>query len=442
MKLLSVDEQRRRFQNIGFADSAVKKCLRRHQVHEYLPGQVIYNLGEYPARFSCAPTEYDEERIASLAAMGVQLIQVHEEWNDAIRVLGADKYSAHDPKGMQAFIDLCHKHGIKILPYFSTGFFDVRDPDYCDAFGTEATLFSGHFRYTGCNTRSPEWVSYNLAKMKHIMDDYGFDGIYNDMGYPFEKNFRDGYIVDDPYIEDTLARIYSAVKERGGIVKVHQGLCISPRANTRIYDYLWVGESVKDIKDLRRAATFDPYVVPCPDFRFLQDSADAFFAKTVPFMQFELRLDGRPVTGERAFVPGIEYVANPINREQEWYEAIKAWHDAHPDGPHVYSSWSNIPDDPGHRDLWAKYLSLYRPMVEEGSWVFIDVTESSLTVGPKPCDTVISLFVNDSCYMVISNIGKKVETLTLSEDWIDRESGKTVREITLAPDKLVFLARP
>lgn len=442
MKLLDTAQQRRRFENIAFAERSAKKYLRKHQVHQYIPGQAIYRLGEYPARFSISPTEYDEARIKELAEAGVGLIQIHEEWNDAIRVLGADKYSSHDKAGMHAFIDLCHKYGIQILPYFSTGFFDVRDPDYIDAFGTEARLDSGHFRYTGCNPASPEWVSYNLEKMIGILDHYGFDGIYNDMGYPFDKNFHDGYIVNDPYIEDTLGRIYSAVKERGGIVKVHQGLCISPRGNTKVYDYLWVGESVSDIKELRRAATFEPYVVPCPDFRFLQGTADAFFAKTIPFMQFELRLDGRPVTGECACAPGVEYVNNPINREQEWYEAIKVWHDAHPDGPHVYSSWSAIPDDVAHRDLWKEYLALYRPMVEESTNVYIDIQETTLTLGQKSEDVIMSLFVNENCYLVISNIGSKNETVTLAEVWIDRRTGKTVREISLSPDAIVFLIKP
>jgi hypothetical protein len=441
MKLLDIEQQRRRFDNITFAETSAKKYLRKHQVHRYIPGQAVYRLGEYPAAFSIAPTEYDELRIKELAEAGVGLIQIHEEWNDAIRALGADKYSSHDPAGMHKFIDLCHKYGIKILPYFSTGFFDVRDPDYIDAYGTEARLDSGYFRYTGCNTHSPEWVSYNLKKMTGILDHYGFDGIYNDMGYPFDKNFKDGYIVDDPYIEDTLGRIYSEVKDRGGIVKVHQGLCISPKGNTKVYDYLWVGECVSDIQELRRAATFEPYVVPCPDFRFMKDSADGFFAKTIPFMQFEIRLDGRPVTGDCACVPGVEYVNNPANREQEWYEAIKAWHDAHPDGPHVYSPWSAIPDDPAHRDLWKEYLALYRPMVEESSNVYIDIQDSTLIRESKPQDLIMSLFVNEECYLVISNVGTRSETVTLNDGWIDRRTGKAVKELTLAPDTVHFLIK-
>ena len=126
MKQLTLAEQRKRMDNLRYGAEHVREALRTHRVHDYHPGQVIYNLGEYPARFSIRPTEYDEQLIRSLAEKGVELIQVHEEWNDAIHVLGADKYSSHDPEGMRAFIDLCHSYGIKILPYMSSGFFDIR----------------------------------------------------------------------------------------------------------------------------------------------------------------------------------------------------------------------------------------------------------------------------------------------------------------------------
>ena len=62
--------------------------MRRHRVHNYIPGQVIYNLGEYPAKFSIKPTEYDYNLLKKLSDSGAELIQIHEEWNDAIRHLG------------------------------------------------------------------------------------------------------------------------------------------------------------------------------------------------------------------------------------------------------------------------------------------------------------------------------------------------------------------
>ena len=117
MRAFSLEEQRNRLENIRFAESSVKKCEKRVRIHDYIPGQVIYNLGSYPAKFSIKPTEYDYELIKSLAQKGVGLIQVHEAWNDSIRIMGADKFTSHDPEGMKEFIKLCHSFGIKILPY-------------------------------------------------------------------------------------------------------------------------------------------------------------------------------------------------------------------------------------------------------------------------------------------------------------------------------------
>lgn len=63
-----LDFNRKAYQNnLTFAEGAVRKCNKCHTVEDYIPGQVIYNLGEYPAAFSIKPTEYDYELIKSLA---------------------------------------------------------------------------------------------------------------------------------------------------------------------------------------------------------------------------------------------------------------------------------------------------------------------------------------------------------------------------------------
>ena len=121
---------RKRIDNIEYASRAVKSCFRKLHIRDYIPGQAIYNLGEYLNKMTIRPTEYDYNRIKQLAENGVGLIQIHEEWNDALRVMGVDKYSSHDKEGLKEFIKLCHSFGIKILPYLSSGFFDERDPDY------------------------------------------------------------------------------------------------------------------------------------------------------------------------------------------------------------------------------------------------------------------------------------------------------------------------
>ena len=99
MKLLTLEEHRQRIRNLNDAEKNNRQYLRRHRVREYLPAQATYNLGDYPARFSMEPTEYDYNMLKDMAENGVQMIQLHEEWNDAIRRFGADKFSSFDKDG-------------------------------------------------------------------------------------------------------------------------------------------------------------------------------------------------------------------------------------------------------------------------------------------------------------------------------------------------------
>lgn len=93
-------DYRKRIANVKYANSVVKTCLRRMHIHDYIPGQVIYNLGEYPNKMTIRPTAYDHDLIRKLSENGVGLIQIHEEWNDAMRIMGADKFSSHDKDGL------------------------------------------------------------------------------------------------------------------------------------------------------------------------------------------------------------------------------------------------------------------------------------------------------------------------------------------------------
>ena len=49
MKNLTLEQHRARIDNIRDAEQSNKKYYARHRIHDYLSGQVIYNLGEYPA---------------------------------------------------------------------------------------------------------------------------------------------------------------------------------------------------------------------------------------------------------------------------------------------------------------------------------------------------------------------------------------------------------
>ena len=445
MSTYTKEQYKARFEAIRFAEERVKGCTRRERIREYIPGQVIYNLGEYPARFSIRPTEYDYHLIKDLSEKGVGLIQLHEEWNDSQRYLGADKYTSHDPEGLRELIKLCHDFGIKVLPYISTGFFDWRDPDFRECFSTNGVheLNGAYYRYRCCDAASPDWNAYLMPRLEKILDDYEFDGLYNDMGYGCVGAPEFGYLEYDPYFEDILSRVYTMVKKRGGIVKIHQGACVAPKTHERVYDYLWVGECVRRASDLLETARFDPYVIANPDYRFIEEkNADAFYAMVIPNMQFLLRADGRPVTGERAFVPGVEYINNPGNNEQLHFESMRKWYVEHPDGPYAYSEWSDIPDNEEMRARWFDYLALYRPMVKEDSLALLDLGENSILEGAIPQGIYASLFVNEDVYLAVSNVGKERQTITLCDEWIDRRTGNSVRSLDLAYGDLYFLKLP
>ena len=73
MNFLTLEEQRQRIENVNAAAIGNRKYLRRKRIHDYLPGQAVYNLGDYPAPFSIAPTDYDREMLRDMAANGVEL---------------------------------------------------------------------------------------------------------------------------------------------------------------------------------------------------------------------------------------------------------------------------------------------------------------------------------------------------------------------------------
>ncbi|MBE7051712.1 MAG: hypothetical protein E7395_03990 [Ruminococcaceae bacterium] len=441
-----MEQQRKRLNNFSYANRVIKNYFKRHRIGEYIPGQVTYNLGEYPQKFSVRPTEYDYELIKSLSEKGVGLIQLHEDWNDSIGRNGADKWSCPDKEGMKEFIKLCHSFNIKVIPYISTGYVDVRQPYFREDFLTrkrkKGTFNATYFRYVGADANSPSWLAFFMDKFKRIFDEYEFDGMYNDMGYGYEGMKWNETPIYDPYLEDLLVRVYNYVKSFNGIVKIHNGFCWSPNTEDKVYDYLWVGETLSEPEALEKSRNFEPYVIACPDFRFVKNGQDnKFFASTIPYLQFLLRVDGRPVTGERACVDGVEYVEHPLCRDQQHCLAVKKYMQNHPDGPYVYSLWSDIPDDVASRERWFDYLKLYKPMVEKNTVAYLGITESDITTQKLPAGINMSLFVGDELYICISNTGAGSEVVEFNEQWTNRETGEVLTSLTLKPYDLLFLKK-
>jgi len=428
-----------RIDNIRRAETGNKKYFRRIRIHDYLAGQAIYCLGDYPAKVDAAPTDYDRKLIKTLAENGVELIQVHEEWNDAVRLYGADKYNAVNRQGMKDFVELCHSYGIKIIAYVSSGYFHQADPDYSEELSKgHGSCTSNYFNYRHCSHGNAKWRDYVIPRTLRVMDEYGFDGVFNDWGYDrivypgFENS---GF---DPDLEDMLSIIYTEIKKRGGIYKLHCDRNNQPPCRDKVCDYLWIGEAVIGAP-AGVGKEYPMYTVPCQD-RHYDDSKtlEEYMAKVIPFMQFPLMKTGRPIVGKNIDLPGVTYYGGD---EYEFYKAVGKYMDEHPNGPFVYSLWSSIPDDVREFDTWTKYFRLYKPMVEENSVAFIELRECEEILSVLPDEIYASMFVNDEMYLAVSNTADTAYELRLNSAWQDRVSGDTGDTFTIEPGKIRFFVK-
>ncbi len=452
MKSLTLEQHKARLANLRRANADVRACVREWRISNYLPGQIIYYLGDYPAPMSITPTDYDYRLLKSYAENGVGMIQVHEEWNDTIRRFGATKYTSCDSEGMKRFVDLCHYFGIKIIPYCSASYIHRKDSEYSEEFSRcDGGCTDMHYSYRLGWAGSARWRDFILPRTFNIMDTYGFDGIFNDWGYdwydsvmknipPDREDLRNEPLGQyDPEAEDLIHMLYDGIHERGGIYKLHVGGNTRAPVRGKYYDYLWVGEGVGS-SSYGAGKLYEPYLVPCPDKRLLQGyDPDAYFAMSIPFIQFPLLTHGRPTMGDCVDVPGVEqYNTDDPKRLYQFFKDVRAYMNEHPNGPYVYSEWSPIPDDPQDYDRWCRYLALYQPMVENGSVVYMELRDTALVQSNIPENVYISLFVNEKTYLAVSNLQQTPYELTLRDVWKDRVSGVEGHTFTIPPQRIAF----
>ncbi len=451
---LDREGHRRRLRNLAWAEQTIHACLRRHLITNYLPGQVIYNLGEYPWREPYEIDERDYERLQWYAAHGVGLVQVHEEWNDSQRLYGADKFTACRPEALRRFIAMAHDCGMKVLMYVSSGYFERTDPDFNpDWAPPEGDLVELYFRYAHCSPASPSWRAYLLPRLERVLDEYQPDGLYNDWGYrpptpgqpigdeilAFEERADHGGA-----IEDLLGLIYALVKRRGGIVKLHCGGSNAPPTRHKLYDYLWVGEGIKQIELMReKVKAFEPYVCPCFDLsraRLADD--DELFLHSIPYLQFPLLIGGKPVTGERAFADNVRYRDDGKCFWTNHMRAIREHYLAHPEGPHSYGWWDSCPGRPGAQEHHLAWLDRYRPLVREATVAYLEIADSNLFQQPLPQGVVASLFVRENAFLVLANYAQQSRLVRTRHEYQAADQKDAAgRHWELSPRTLLILRR-
>jgi len=422
-------DHRKRLLNIGFCQHSIRTCLRKHLITSYLPGQCCYNLGEYPCRKPWDPDDWDEQELDRLRDHGIRLVHLHEDWCDSQRLYGSHKLAPLNPAGFRRFVEMVHRRGMKLIVYASSGYFEQNDPDFRPEWtaANDRPLVEIYFRYAHCCPASPSWRAYYLKHLVRILDDYGVDGIYNDLGYRQPPGLSDQPTGDqvlafeetaanDGALADLLAVIYAEVHRRGGVVKLHRGGTRCPNTDLKVYDYLWVGEGARQGDRFREAVKdHPPYVVPCLDMsRATIANENELFLHAIPYMQFPVLLAGRPFTGERATIPGIDY---PPEEKCFWTRHCRAiWkhYQAHPNGPHSYGWWDSVPGRPEARPTHARWLKQYLPIVDEGTWAWLEIHDSNLFTSPLPGSVVASAFANRELYLVLANYGSAPAQLETS----------------------------
>jgi hypothetical protein len=333
---------------------------------------------------------------------------------------------------------------MKLLAYTSTGFLQRTDPDFRPQWASRDTRCSvGYFDLAHDSPASPGWRAYVLPRLMRVLDQYHLDGIYVDAGYVTNAMratmgpvapaadavaaFEETPQHDGAFL-DLLTLVYAEVKRRGGILKLHVTSQWQPDGDCpKVYDYLWVGEGGSNADGLREMVkTYRPYVVPCIDLSFAKiANDDEPYLHAIPYMQFPVLQAGRPFTGERGMIPGVRYVSDNDFWMQRCREAWK-FYQSHPNGPYSYGTWDAVPGRPETRPTHARWLKQYRPLVEEGTWTWLEIGQSNLFLRPLPKETVASVFANRELYLVLANYGQTpVEVETMADYAVVDGDGKT-----------------
>jgi hypothetical protein len=82
---------------------------------------------------------------------------------------------------------------------------------------------------------------------------------------------------------------------------------------------------------------------------------------------------------------------------------IWAYYRAHPQGPYCYGTWDEVPGRADTRPTHARWLAQYLPLVEEGTWAWLEIGPSSLFSRPLPGGVVASVFANRQWHLVLAN---------------------------------------
>jgi hypothetical protein len=386
LKSYTTADHRKRLENIAFSERRVFSCVRKHLITGYIPGHAVIS----PTNSNWEPDHNDEQALANLRDIGIGIIQ---PWSSWATCWGKNYLIAKNPDGFKRFVKLGQSYGLKVIPYTSSQFFERTDKNFKEewAWPKAFDLVESDYHLAHCSPASPDWRAYVTPRHLYVMDEYGVDGLYNDLGYvrpgeqadfyrpPNKRKYADDDVIafeegskKDGALSDFLALMYAEVKRRGGIYKLHKEGIDTVYTDMKVYDYLWVGEANNDIDFVRESTkNYEPYVTPQRLITTSAENENESFLNSIPYMQFPIIGHGQ--AGEQ----GNKYV-----------------------------------------DTFKYWFNHYRLLTEEGSWVWIDICSSELFQSLIPKNCVASLFVNRKVYLVIANFNNKEVKVITTDNYV------------------------
>ena len=129
--------------------------------------------------------------------------------------------------------------------------------------------------------------------------------------------------------------------------------------------------------------------------------------------------------------------------ENGFYEAAWRYYQDHPNGPYVYGGWDSLPPNTETRPAHARWLKQYMPLVEDGTWAYLEIGQSDLFARPLPAECVASAFANRDLYLVLANFGQSPQQIETAEAYVptDDPSAAPAKQWPLPPRSLRILRR-
>lgn len=219
----------------------------------------LYDVPKFPIFEKVKGT--GETLLEKIASHGINWIILHEDWT----VLQNYGMPESEDK-FKVFVNDCHDLGIKVMVYFGYELSSLYPGfnTYCDDYlnkNLKGNFVGGWQRppmqrdFTVCYHGG--YSDVMIERVKHVMDDYGVDGIYTDGTYvPWECaneghgcGYRDSdgvlhYAYPIYAVREHCKKLYNVVHERGGIIDTHQSSCCL-MATLAFADSYFDGENIQ-----------------------------------------------------------------------------------------------------------------------------------------------------------------------------------------------------